>query len=89
MLHLSVTTTIFLRKVGVLIFICNKMRHKQQRNASAKQKAPQQPLEKNKERGYGAVASLRYAISSFRSAGFLIPANTILVPLMYFFGASR
>jgi len=27
-----------------------------------------------------AVASFRYAIRSFRSAGFLIPAKTIFVP---------
>ena len=36
-----------------------------------------------------AVASLRYAIRSLRSFFFFRPANTIFVPLMYFFGASR
>ena len=35
------------------------------------------------------VASLRYAIKSARSSGFLRPANTIFVPGMYFFGFKR
>ena len=36
-----------------------------------------------------AHASLRYAMSSLRSFGFLMPAKTIFVPLMYFLGASK
>ena len=35
------------------------------------------------------VASLRYAMRFALSAGFLRPANTILVPGMYFLGLSR
>jgi hypothetical protein len=35
------------------------------------------------------VDSSRYAIKSARSCGFLMPAKTIFVPGMYFFGFSR
>jgi hypothetical protein len=38
---------------------------------------------------YADPAELRYAMRSARSSGFFRPANTILVPGMYFFGSRR
>mmetsp|Transcript_24358 Transcript_24358/g.45725 ORF Transcript_24358/g.45725 Transcript_24358/m.45725 type:complete len:95 (-) Transcript_24358:169-453(-) len=43
----------------------------------------------NPSYAFPPVCSFKNAIRSFLSAGFLSPAKTIFVPLMYFLGASK
>lgn len=76
-------------RVGVCVTINSVLSSESERSREPSATTSPLALAERRRLHIYLVLSLRYAIKSARSSGFLRPAKTIFVPGMYFFGFNR